>query len=264
MPKIRLADFSVHFESVGEGKPLLFLPGALGTGAADFSEQLTYFSRDYHVIAPDPRGYGQSRPPERDYPLDFYQRDSEDMAALMMALGYEKFAVLGWSDGANSGTIMAIRYPERVEKLVLWGGNSFLSLEELHAFQAIRSLSTWSQRAIDPLRAIYGDELQPLWERYVAGLEDLFAAGGNLYQDELQGVKCPTLILHGAADPLVPGMHPEMIHQGIAGSEFYGFPEGKHNIHKRYAEEFNQVVLSFLEQRKQDSLNVYRKNGNGH
>jgi len=250
MPKLSMAEFTVHYESAGEGEPLLLLPGALGTGTADFPDQIAWFSQNYRVIAPDPRGYGQSRPPERDYPIDFYQRDAEDMAALMAALGYERFGVMGWSDGANSGTIMAIRYPERVRDLVVWGGNSFLSEEELHVFQAMRSLSTWSQRAIEPLRAIYGDELQALWERYVTGLEGLYAAGGDIYRSELHKVKCPTLILHGALDPLVPATHPEMIHRGIVDSDFYNFPDGKHNIHKKYSEEFNQVVSSFLKRNR--------------
>jgi valacyclovir hydrolase len=264
MPKCSLADFAIHFDSLGEGEPLLFLPGALGTGTADFSDQLQWFSQYYLVIAPDPRGYGQSRPPERSYPLDFYQRDAEDMAALMKALGYDRFGVLGWSDGANSGTMMAIGYPELVDRLVVWGGNSFLSSVELHTFQSMRSLSTWSPRAIEPLHAIYGKELQPLWERYITGLEGLYAAGGDLYQADLSKVKCPTLILHGAADPLVPLVHPEKIHRGIVGSEFYNFPEGKHNIHKRYAEEFNRVVLAFLERTKPSTSNLYAKSGHGH
>jgi valacyclovir hydrolase len=264
MPKCSLADFAIHFESLGEGEPLLFLPGALGTGTADFSEQLQWFSQSYRVIAPDPRGYGQSRPPERSYPVDFYQRDAEDMAALMKTLGYDRFGVLGWSDGANSGTMMAIRYPELVDRLVVWSGNSFLSSKELHTFQSMRSLSTWSPRAIEPLHSIYGEDLQPLWERYIAGLEGLYAAGGDLYQADLSKVKCPTLILHGAADPLVPSVHPEKIHRGIVGSEFYNFPEGKHNIHKRYAEEFNRVVLAFLERTKPSTSKLYAKNEYGH
>lgn len=247
MPKLQLKDFAVYFESTGEGEALLFLPGALGTGAADFSDQLSWFGQYYRVIAPDPRGYGQSRPPDRSFPLDFYQRDAEDMAALMKALGHEQFSILGWSDGANSGTILASRHPERIRRLVVWGGNSFLSTEELHAFQAMRSLSTWSSRAIEPLQAIYGADLQMLWERYVSGLESLHAAGGDIYRSELGNIKCPTLILHGALDPLVPVTHPEILHRGIASSEFYNFPEGKHNIHKRYAEEFNHVVHSFLQ-----------------
>jgi len=261
MPKFSLEDFAIHYESEGEGAPLLFLPGALGTGTADFSDQLQWFSQHYQVIAPDPRGYGQSRPPERRYPLGFYQQDAEDMAALMKALGYGRFGVLGWSDGANSGTMMAIRYPELVDTLVVWGGNSYLSSEELHTFQSMRSLTTWSQRAIDPMRAIYGNDLESLWERYIVGLEGLYAAGGDLYGADLSKVKCPTLILHGAADPLVPSVHPKKIHRGIVGSEFYNFPEGKHNIHKRYAEEFNRVVLAFLERTKPSTSNLYAKNG---
>jgi valacyclovir hydrolase len=250
MPKLPLADVTLHFESAGEGDPLLLLPGALGTGIADFSEQISWFSKHYHVIAPDPRGYGQSRPPERDYPVDFYQRDAEDMSALMTALGYERFSILGWSDGANSGSIMAVRYPERVRQLVVWGGNSYLSAEDLHIFQSMRSLSSWSQRAIEPLHSVYGDQLQPLWERYVVGLENLFAAGGDLYQSDLHKIKCPTLILHGELDPMVPAMHPEILHRGIASSELYRFTEGKHNIHKRYAAEFNLAVTSFLNRTK--------------
>jgi valacyclovir hydrolase len=246
MPKLQLAEVAIHFESQGEGEPLLLLPGALGTGTADFPEQISWFSQHYRVIAPDFRGYGQSRPPVRGYPSGFYLHDAEDMSALMTALGHERFSILGWSDGANSGSIMAVRYPERIKHLVVWGGNSFLSAEDLHIFQSMRSLSSWSQRAIEPLESIYGDELQPLWESYVAGLENLYAEGGDLYQDDLHKIQCPTLILHGELDPMVPAMHPAIIHRGIASSQLYRFMEGKHNIHKRYAAEFNELVFSFL------------------
>jgi valacyclovir hydrolase len=46
--------------------------------------------------------------------------------------------------------------------------------------------------------------------------------------------------------PLVPAIHPPIIHQGITDSELYVFPEGKHNIHMRFAEEFNEIASSFL------------------
>ena len=51
----------------------------------------------------------------------------------MAALGHEEFTVFGWSDGANIGSLLAIKYPERVSKLVVWGGNSFISEEEIGA-----------------------------------------------------------------------------------------------------------------------------------
>jgi valacyclovir hydrolase len=59
-------------------------------------------------------------------------------------------------------------------------------------------------------------------------------------------VRAPALVLHGAKDPLTPGLHAEAIHRGIAGSRLHIFPEGKHNIHIRYADEFNALVHAFL------------------
>jgi len=237
----------MHSELAGQGTPLLMIPGALGTGAGDFQAQIGWFSaRRFQVVAPDPRGYGQSRPPQRTFPADFYHRDAADMFALMSGLGHERFEVMGWSDGANIATIMAAGKPERVTKLVVFGGQSFLTAEEITAFNHIRKITAWSPRAAEAMRGVYGDDLDELWDRYVGGQEALYEAGGGLYQPLLAKVACPTLILHGARDPLVPAFHPEAIHRGIAGSRLHIFPEGKHNIHLRYAEEFNALTYAFL------------------
>jgi valacyclovir hydrolase len=246
MPTISHDGFALHYESIGEGHPILLMPGALGTGTADFPHQIAFFSQTHRLIAFDPRGYGRSRPTTRDFSLDFYQRDAADALALMNTLELPRFSILGWSDGANSATILAALYPDRVAQLVVWGGSSYLTRSELQVFQSMRSLSTWSERALGPMRAIYGEQLQPLWESYIAGLERIDAAGGNLYRDLLSNVRCSTLILHGDKDPLVALEHPLAIHHGIAGSNLIRYPEGKHNIHARYHVEFNQHVASFL------------------
>lgn len=167
---------------------------------------------------------------------------------LMTALGHGEFAIFGWSDGANIGTIMAANSPERIQRLVVWGGNSYLSEEEIAAFQAMRSISSWSQREADAMRQTYGDSLDALWERYVVGLEELYAAGGDLYRLQLSRVECPTLILHGEQDPLVPWFHPRIIHEGVRRSSLHVFAEGRHKIHAKCAAEFNRLTLAFLQQ----------------
>jgi valacyclovir hydrolase len=96
------------------------------------------------------------------------------------------------------------------------------------------------------MRQTYGDSLDALWERYVVGLEELYKAGGEIYRTQLNRVKCPTLILHGEKDFLVPSFHPRTIHQGIQRSVLHVFPEGKHNIHAKYAAEFNQRTSAFV------------------
>jgi valacyclovir hydrolase len=246
MPNRIVHGCSIHYHCAGTGSPLLFVPGALGAGSMDFAPQIPFYSATYEVIAVDPRGYGQSRPPQRDYPIDFYQRDADDMLALMTALGHEEFVVFGWSDGANIATLMAIQAPDRVKRLVVWGGNSFLSPEEIAAFQAIRSLSAWSPREVKALEQVYGDSLAGLWEGYVDGLGRIYAAGGDIYRTKLDRVACPTFVLHGELDPLVPSFHPRIISEGIRDSQLHVFPEGKHRIHAKYAAEFNQRTEQFL------------------
>lgn len=237
---------ALYYEDLGNGYPVLFLTGVLGTGETDFSDQLPWFANRYRVIAPDFRGYGRSRPPARTYPPDFYQRDAEEMAGLMNGIGLEQYAVVGWSDGANCAALMASRYPERVTQLVMWGGNSFLTAEDIEIFNEMRDLATWSPRAVEPLRVAYGEDLEGLWSSYIDGLESIYAQGGELYRQQLERIACPTLVLHGDLDPVVPMRHFDVIQAGIKGSETFRFEAGKHNIHKRFSVVFNEIVSSFL------------------
>ena len=85
--KIYQARYRVHYEDRGTGPALLLIPGALGSARTDFGPQLEELPAHFRVIAADPRGYGRSRPPERDFPLDFLERDAAGMAALAVSVG---------------------------------------------------------------------------------------------------------------------------------------------------------------------------------
>ena len=132
------------------GLPLLCMPGAMGTAETDFAPQLRDLADTCQVVSYDPRGYGQSQPPERTFPLDFYQRDADDAAALMKALGHKKYAVMGWSDGAISAVMLAASHKPAVDRLVIFGGNAYLTKEDIAAFEDTRDVEgTWSQRMKD-------------------------------------------------------------------------------------------------------------------
>ncbi len=246
MPRAVVDGADLYFEERGGGVPVLCFPGALGTGMTDFGPQLETWSTHFRVVAPDPRGYGRSRPPDRDFCSDFFLQDAEDMAHLMSALGYDTFVAAGWSDGANSAALLASVYPERVQKLVIWGGNSYISKDDIDRIENVRSLSNWSTRMRQTLGNVYGDDLQSIWSRYCDGLQAHYQAGGQICRDRLHIVCCPTLILHGALDPIVPDFHPQVFHQEIRGSRFHVFSQGRHNIHLALAPEFNTVVAEFL------------------
>ena len=246
MPRLAIPEVELHYEDRGRGPVLLCLPGALGTGASDFAPQIEGLSHRFRIIAPDPRGYGQSRPPQRDFPADFLQRDANDMAALLEALGVASCCVAGWSDGANTAALLAIAHPHRVARLAIWGGNSYNAAQDVALYQEARSLDSWSPRMRQTYAAIYGEELQPLWSAWCDALDSIYAAGGEIYRRRLCEIRCPTLILDGALDPIVPRFHAQELHRGIAGSRLHVFAEGKHNIHLRYAVEFNRLLEEFM------------------
>jgi valacyclovir hydrolase len=248
MPYAQVRGANLYYEDRGHGQPLLLIAGALGTGQSDFGPQLeTLPGAGVRVIAPDLRGYGKSRPPMREFPLDFYEQDAQDCAALMDAIGCHAYAVGGWSDGAVIGLLLTLNRPRSVSQLILWGGNAQVTSEDIEGYERTRFLSSWSPRMVEAFRSIYGDELQDLWVRWCDAQKALYQAGGELCRHRLHLIRCPTLILQGGKDPLVPNFHAEVLHQSIAGSRLHIFPNGKHNIHQTYAQEFNRMVIEFLQ-----------------
>ena len=156
---------------------------------------------------------------------------------------------MGWSDGANAGVILAAQNAAAVRKLVVFGGNSYITQEDIDAYEATRDVAaTWSKRMKASLEPIYGDDLQPMWSSFCDGMQAIFAAGGDICQAEARALACPTFVLGGEKDPIVPANHPRWFAENIPGARLHMFPEGKHNIHLRFADEFNQLVLDFLKE----------------
>ncbi|XP_044524130.1 valacyclovir hydrolase [Gracilinanus agilis] len=249
--KVEVNGVHLHYQQTGEGKhAVLLLPGMLGSGESDFGPQLKNLNKQlFTVVAWDPRGYGHSIPPNRDFPVDFFERDAKDAIDLMKALKFKTVSLLGWSDGGITALIAAAKYPSYINKLVIWGANAYVTDEDEMIYHGIRDVSKWSERARKPLEVLYGREyLAKTCENWVDGIlqfKDL--PDGNICRHLLPLVKCPTLIIHGEKDPLVPRFHADFIHKHVKGSRLYLMPEGKHNLHLRFADEFNKLVQDFLQ-----------------
>ena len=190
-------------------------------------------------------------------------------------VGYGKYSVLGWSDGGIFGLILAGKYPSNVDRLVVWGCNASVTKEDLDLYEAIRDVSKWNPKMRQPLEGkvvlrcifnhynkslsfhthiiflldLYGDQVQDLWDGWIDSLTSIFKeCEGNLCKEFLPKITCPTLIIHGEKDPLVPSFHPQYIHKNLKGSVLHLMPEGRHNLHLRFAEEFNKYVTDFCKE----------------
>jgi len=237
----------IHFVRRGDGPhPLLFMPGALGTAMSDFAPQINGFSEsDFTIIGWDPPGYGKSQPPARDF-KNFFQEDAEMAVKMMNNLGFNKFSLLGWSDGGITALIAAARSEESIGKLVVWGANAYIAKSDMEMIEAVADVSKWSDRMRKPMEDIYGSSFPTLWTSWCDAYKEYYDNGGDICKDDLAKIKAPTLVIHGMKDAMVAEEHIHFLHENIPSSKQVIWPEGKHNLHLKYREEFNQLVQQFL------------------
>lgn len=103
------------YEITGEGEPVLQIHGS-GFGHYNFGPGTPILSGQFRCIDYDQRGYGDSDKPEQDYDLEVW---ADDAVGLLDALGVEKAHVHGTSMGGMVATIVAGKYPERVQSVVI-------------------------------------------------------------------------------------------------------------------------------------------------
>ncbi|MBW02240.1 Valacyclovir hydrolase, partial [Eschrichtius robustus] len=109
----------------------------------------------------------------------------------------------------------------------------------------IRDVSKWSERTRKPLEALYGfDYFARTCEKWVDGIKQFkHLPDGNICRHLLPLVQCPTLIVHEAEKSKICSQQLE----AQESSWLHLMPEGKHNLHLRFADEFNKLVEDFLQ-----------------
>lgn len=147
---IKGARWDHHVIHKGEGPPLLMYHG-IGGHAETYARTLpTIAAAGYHVYAVDALYHGYSSKP--DLPADGFRAMLDNQADavidLIDALGYDKVHYEGESMGAGIGTNLALRYPERIDKLIL---NGFGMIKTKKAAQDFKPTAGPSMEVLFPL-----------------------------------------------------------------------------------------------------------------
>ena len=248
--KIIVDGTGINYVRAGTGEhPVLLLPGAVGSIWTDFKPQVEGLDRrKFTIVAWDPPGYGKSRPPDRAFPDDFFERDAVQACNLMKLLGYTRFSLIGWSDGGITSLILASMFPDNVRKMVAVAANAYVTPEELEIYKKFRSIDSWSEKMREPMIAVYGEEyFRETWASWVDAVASIYEKrNGDLCKESLPKIKCPTLIVQGNKDAMVFAEHPIYLKEHIAGAKLKMFEKGAHNLHLRYPDEFNELATQFL------------------
>ena len=105
---------------LGKGEPLLLLHGHPETHLM-WHKVMPKLAERFTVVAADLRGYGESSKPADVPDHSNYSKRvmAEDCIALMKALGFDTFSVMGHDRGARVSYRMALDHPEVLKKMVL-------------------------------------------------------------------------------------------------------------------------------------------------
>lgn len=223
-------DIQLYYQESGSGFPLILLHGN-GEDSSYFVNQIPYFSRNYRVIAVDTRGHGKSPRGTAEFSI---RQFANDLRAFMDSLSIEKAHILGFSDGANIALAFAMKYPERVEKMILDGGNLypwgvkfFVQLPIEIGYYAAKLISLFDKKAIAKKELLGLMVTQP-----------------NLRPSDLAGVTTPTLVIAGTRD-MIRTSHTKKIHKAIPGSVLK-LVDGDHFVARDNPSAFNAAVREFL------------------
>lgn len=262
MPNIDIKELGLYYESLGDGEPLVLIPGfASGIWSWFWQKEL---AKDFRIITFDPRGIGRSRfNAADDLSLDTFV---DDVLALLDGLKIEKANILGASFGGFVAQEFALRFPNRVQKLILActsaGGKNHVSpdIEILRSFtrDPQRPLGEQIRRFFRPAFTekfntdhaetvekvcVLREENDVSDQTYLAQLNTAFSFDAEARIGE---IKSKTLVITSDHDNLVPMQNSANLAAKIPNAELKVIKNGSHMIFVENAAEFNKIVLKFI------------------
>ncbi len=265
MPFAQIRGLRMYYERAGSGPPLLFLNGSGG----DLRSRPSFFegpvAKAFDFLAHDQRGLGQTEIPTGPYNMADY---AEDAAALLDHVGWKTCGVMGVSFGGMVAQELAVRFPERIERLVLCctssggAGEPSYPLHELGELppeeRLFRSLELSDQRMDKAWRAANPDAFEGVRKMFEArgavgagepGREagaaaQLEARRHHDVYDRLPKATMPTLVCGGRYDGIAPLRNSEAIARQLPNARLEAF-EGGH-LFLVQDPRANEEIISFL------------------
>jgi pimeloyl-ACP methyl ester carboxylesterase len=271
---LRIDGRRVNLVELGDGPPIVFVHGHSGSWT-NWLENLPHFAQRHRVIAFDLPGFGDSEMPAEGVSIEGYGRTVD---AVMAELGIERAAVVGNSLGGFVGAEVALKFPARVQRLVLVaaaglatkyvglstellrrrsvaalarGINAYASFPEAHAETLMRRPRL--RRALLNVVAHHPERLPvPISIELIRGAgkpassDALRSLLDYDYRDRLEDVRCPTLIVWGEDDRTVPVESADEYERLIPGSRRVVLLDTGHVPMVERPVRFNALLDEFL------------------
>lgn len=261
MPLAQVNGTEIAYSVTGTGEPVLLVAG-IGGAASYFKPNLDAFAAKYKVVLHDHRGTGGSRQDRITYSVP---QMTDDMVALMDALGIEAAHIVGHSTGAAMAHDMALRFPARIRSAVLYAGWATSDGYFKRCFDVRKGVLQQSG-ALEYVKTTPLFLNPPWWVSANIGkleFEEPAAAAALAPTDimvsridaicsyspgeELRKITCPSLITCAKDDHLTPQFYSQRMARLMPGADTFYFETGGHAVSQVLPNQFNAVVTSYLD-----------------
>jgi len=236
MKTIKVDDIKIAYKVIGKGYPLILIMGYLGTMDCWDKTVLKMLSRHYKLIIFDNRGMGGTTASEKDFSIKLF---ADDAVGLMKALSIRRAHILGWSMGSNIALEFALKYPKKVNKLILYaadcGGKKVI-------LASTKNISKRKKYLISCLPQPQCSDNQEGASRQTKAIEEWKGVYAGLRK-----INTYTLIITGVDDALIPPENSELIAKNIKNSWLVQIKGGGHGAMFQYPKGFSSIVHTFLQ-----------------
>ena len=247
MPDCAISGGTIHYETAGDGFPLILLHG-IGSNSRSWRRQFRALSADFKVVAWDAPGYGLSSNPMGKPSMTFY---ANRLRELLDQLDFDRIHLLGHSMGGVIAQEFYGAYPERIRKLILADtrnrGLPELLEQRLKMIRSMTPAQLAAERAPQLLsrsarKDLVAETISIMSEVRPAGYEFAAAALAEYdTHDILWMLRVPALLIWGAEDEITP-----VWSEIPRGARLEIIPNAGHLCYAEQPETFNTIVREFL------------------
>lgn len=240
---IELTGGKVYYEEYGQGETVLLLHGGPGS-ISNFSKLIPKLSQSFKVLAMDTPGQGRS---ERIDSMS-YQILAENASGFIDKMGIPKCHIIGWSDGACTGLLLAADRPDVISKVFVSGAFSHLDgfTEEAKDF--------WSKLTPEMVEQSWGgwhldyQKKYPHldWKTLIYDLRRMIEDQNYITDEKLKSIESKVLLAYGDRD-MFTMEHINYLHKTIRGSELMILPGAGHSTFDEQPDLMYLVIKTFLD-----------------
>ena len=230
----------IWFTTYGLGTPVILLHGGLGHSGNWGYQVPALIEAGYRVVLVDSRGHGRSTRDARPFK---YELMATDVLAVMDSLQLKEAALVGWSDGACTAMICAMKAPERVSGVFFFACNMDPSgTKDIEPNPVLDRCFRRHAKDYALLSATpdgFGE--------FVEAVSQMMKTEPNYSAGDLALIRVPVAIVQSEHDEFIRIDHARYLAKSILGAELRILPEVSHFAPLQRPGQFNSEVLAFLD-----------------